>query len=171
LGRARRRAGRRAGRFDLIGLLRAKTGLAFDLPTESQWEYACRAGTTTALNNNKNLVSLSSDPGADEVAWYGANSGSTTHEVGLKRANNWGLYDMHGNVQEFTRDYFWWLSSTAPVTDPVATTVDPNRGTQHPLRGSNFVETPDNIRSADRWTSFEGTQNSAYGFRVMTATN
>lgn len=77
----------------------------YDLPTEEQWEYACRAGTTTALNSGKNLLTswLDTDPNLDEVAWYLGNGGDTTHEVGQKLPNAWGFYDMHGNVAEYTR--------------------------------------------------------------------
>ena len=125
-----------------LGKLRAKTGLAgFDLPTEAQWEYACRAGTTAALNNGKDLSSgggTSSGsvvyqlfngslrringgtgdvcPELDEVGWYKGNSGDTTCWVGRKRPNAWGLYDMHGNVREWCRD--WYGPYEGAATDP-----------------------------------------------------
>ena len=74
----------------------------FSLPTESQWEYACRAGTTTAFNNGKNLSASSeeSEKMIEEVAWS-VNCSIYKHTVGLKKPNNWGLYDMHGNVYEW----------------------------------------------------------------------
>jgi formylglycine-generating enzyme required for sulfatase activity len=93
---------------DFLSKLNARNdGYTYRLPTEAEWEYAARAGTTGAP------VSL------DEVAWYGANSGDETHPVGQKKPNAWGLYDMLGNVREwvednYTRDYY----SNSPVADP-----------------------------------------------------
>lgn len=82
-------------------------GWRFDLPTEAQWEYACRAGSATALNSGKNLqAKTGEDPGLDEVAWYEANSGEATHPVARKKPNAWGFYDMHGNLWEWCRDCY-----------------------------------------------------------------
>ncbi len=77
-------------------------GYRFDLPTEEQWEYACRAGTTTAYNNGRNITDKFGDcPNLDEIAWYISNSGGKTHSVGQKKPNAWGIYDMLGNVKEW----------------------------------------------------------------------
>ena len=84
-----------------LGLLRAKSKLMFDLPSSEQWEYACRAGTTTLFNNGSNA-----DTALDELGWYNGNAGGSTREVGLLKPNAWGLYDMHGNVAEFCLDWF-----------------------------------------------------------------
>ncbi|MBR5978451.1 MAG: SUMF1/EgtB/PvdO family nonheme iron enzyme, partial [Verrucomicrobia bacterium] len=90
---------------------RLPRGYGYTLPTEEQWEYACRAGTTTALNSGKNLSGEWECPEMDEVGWYYCNSNDTTHPVGQKLPNAWGLYDMHGNVEEFCldedKDPFW----------------------------------------------------------------
>lgn len=86
-----------------VGLLQLKTGLHFDLPTEAQWEYACRAGTTTTYYWGDSI------DGA--YAWYDENSNSTTHEVGTREPNAFGLYDMSGNVWEWCLDRFGNLSS------------------------------------------------------------
>ncbi|MBR0068601.1 MAG: formylglycine-generating enzyme family protein [Kiritimatiellae bacterium] len=108
-----------------MGKLRARTGLTFDLPTEAQWEYTCRAGTDSALNNGKNLTNTQTDSAVAEVARYGSNNndgkgGYSQHtEVGSYRPNAWGFYDMHGNVAEWCLD--WWTDnlSVSSVTDPV----------------------------------------------------
>ena len=85
----------------------AAEGGKFSLPTEAQWEYACRAGTTTALNNGTNLTSeTDAYPNLDEVAWYRENSSGTTHPGGLKKANAWGLHDMHSNLWEWCADWY-----------------------------------------------------------------
>jgi formylglycine-generating enzyme required for sulfatase activity len=110
-----------------MGRLRAKTELTtLDLPTEAQWENACRAGTTTALNSGKNLTSTSSDPNMDEVGRYWYNGGSDytqggdttvgTARVGSYLPNGWGLYDMHGNVWEWCLDWYGLYPGT--VVDP-----------------------------------------------------
>ena len=116
-----------------IGQLRTRTRVdTFDYATDAQWEFACRAGTTSDVNTGLNLTNKTADVRMDEVAWYKANSFNEhtgalgTHEVGLKRPNAWGLYDMHGNVWEYTLDYFSQNTSTAlyysdgsPVVAPV----------------------------------------------------
>ena len=110
-------------------------GYQFDLPTEAQWEYACRAGTTTALNNGKDLTSDWGEcSNLNEVAWYTKNSGGKTHEVGQKRANAWGLYDMHGNVWEWCRDWYGAYPGIS-VTDPVG----PSSGSDRVMRGGRWA--------------------------------
>jgi formylglycine-generating enzyme required for sulfatase activity len=101
----------------------------FDLPTEAQWEFACRAKTTTAFNNGKNLESIGRYPSAnlENIAWYlntadGSASGLTTHVVGMKAPNAWGLYDMHGNVAEFCLDAAYFTNINP---DGLAELVDP----------------------------------------------
>lgn len=95
-----------------IGKLRSKTGLPeLDLPTEAQWEYACRAGSTSTYNLGDSTEAL------DLAGWYSGNADSKTHPAGQKLPNNWGLYDMHGNVREWCLD--WYDSSALSGTDPV----------------------------------------------------
>jgi formylglycine-generating enzyme required for sulfatase activity len=120
--------------ISFMGKLRAKTGLStLDLPTESQWEYACRAGITTALNTGYNLAGLYSDPHKDVLGRYRFNGGLVSHnthpssscttdngtaKVGCYLPNAWGLYDMHGNVSEWCLDY-WYDSYLGTVNDPL----------------------------------------------------
>ena len=140
-----------------MGKLQEKTGLTFDLPTEAQWEYACRAGTTTALNSGKNLTSISSDANMAEVGRHMYNGGLGysqncdptygTAKVGSYLPNAWGLYDMHGNVYEWCLD--WWgesTSSTAAETDPVG----PNVGSSRVFRGGGLGSYSRYCRSAYR---------------------
>ena len=88
-----------------VGLLQVRTGFKFDLPTEAQWEYACRAGTTTLYSYGDSVNG--------EYMWYKDNSSNETKEVGTRLSNAWGLYDMHGNVGEWCLDsndgdgYYW----------------------------------------------------------------
>lgn len=109
---------------------------SLDLPTEAMWEYACRAGTSTATYAGNLTVSSSdasaSDPVLDEIAWYSANSGGVTHPVGLKKPNGWGFYDMLGNVGEFVLDE--WVNSGAMSADAVIDPLGPESGGQYPLR-------------------------------------
>ena len=159
-----------------LGVLRAKTGLTFDLPTEAQWEYACRAGTKTALNSKKNLTDEYECPNIDEVGRYWYNSGSDgssdadtssgTNTVGSYKPNHWGLYDMHGNVWELCLD--WWLDSdysAEAVTDPTGSAS----GRGRVMRGGSRIDPAYGCRSAYRGIYAPWRQDSHIGFRLVTA--
>jgi len=145
-----------------FGRLQQRTGLMLDLPTEAEWEYACRAGTTTALNSGKNLTSEDGNcANLNEVAWYGVNSGDTTHPVGLKKPNAWGLYDMHGNVCEWCLDWYGDCPDAA-VTDPQGAESGGGRA----LRGGDWYDYAQYCRSANRGYGIPSREINLIGFRV-----
>jgi formylglycine-generating enzyme required for sulfatase activity len=115
---------------DFCTKLSGLTKRAVQLPTEAQWEYACRAGTTTAYHSGNAISDLA------KVGWYGANSGGKPHPGGELAPNSWGVYDMHGNVREFTRDLF----SDAPLPDATDPT-GPKEGDpkNHVVRGAAYT--------------------------------
>ena len=157
-----------------MGKLQEKTGLTFDLPTEAQWEYACRAGTTTALNSGKNLTNTEQDAAMNEVGRYWYNGGSDysqncsptygTARMGSYLQNAWGLYDMHGNVWEWTLD--WWGASTSSSTDET-NPIGPNTGSYRVIRGGSWDSGAYNCRSASRVTGNPSNISSHVGFRVL----
>ena len=127
-------------------------GYRFAIPTEEQWEYACRAGTSTALNNGKDLTQGEFFcPNLAEVAWFQMNSGERKRDAGLLRPNAWGLYDMHGNVWE-------WCVCTTPADDgPLSGRI---------LRGGSWYDPPRFCRSAMRRWLDEDRGGPDIGFRV-----
>ena len=135
-----------------LGKLRARTGLDFDLPTEAQWEYACRAGTTTTYSYGN------SDSG--NYMWYASNSLSQTHEVGTKSPNPWGLYDMHGNVWEWCLDQY--ASSLAGGTDPKGS----SSGSYRVLRGGGWYNNAPGCTSSLRYSYTPSNEYYNFGFRL-----
>ena len=153
-----------------LGKLRAKTGQTFDLPTEAQWEYACRAGTTTALNTGKNLTSEKRDSAMDEAGRYdynqkdGKGGYSSSHtKVGSYLPNAWGLYDMHGNVYEWCLDWYKSDLGSSAVTDPKG----PNSGSPRVVRGGCWSSSASGCRSAYRSIYNPSNGGSYAGFRVV----
>ncbi len=139
---------------------RLPQGYKYTLPTEAQWEYACRAETTTALNNGKNLSNTTSCPEMDEVGWYAGNA-SSTYPVGWKKPNTWGFYDMHGNVWEWCLDWYGDYP-TSSVTDPKGA----GTGSYRVYRGGSWRYSADYCRSAHRDFDYAGESNNSNGFRV-----
>ena len=151
-----------------FGILRTKTQMTFDLPTEAQWEFACRAGTTTALNSGKNL---SDEYECDEMAEVGRyyynrsdeKGGYSQHTtVGSYLPNAWGLYDMHGNVLEWCLD--WYASYDGDATDPKGG----EEGSYRVLRGGGWGYSAGDCRSAYRGSLLHPEFGNYYGgFRVV----
>jgi len=130
---------------------------SFRLPTEAEWEYACRAGSTTRFCFGD------SDSNLGDYAWYTANSGSKTHPVGEKKANEWGLYDMHGNVWEWCGDWYADKYGAGSAKNPQGA----SSGECRVLRGGSWNGDPHRCRSADRGRSDPTGTNNGSGFRVV----
>jgi formylglycine-generating enzyme required for sulfatase activity len=129
---------------------RLPVGYAYQLPTEAQWEYACRAGTTTPYAGD-----------LEEMSWYDKNSAGTTHPVGQKKPNAWGLYDMHGNVRQWCADKYGPYPS-GPVTDPLGT-----KGKYRVERGGSWFLDARHCRSAARYSAVPGGIGGSSGIFAM----
>ncbi len=126
------------------------------LPTEAEWEYACRAGSATKY-------SFGNDEGRlGEYAWYYSNSGRKTHPVGQKKQNAWGLYDMHGNVWEWCSD---WYDKDYYSNSPSRNPKGPTNGQYRVLRGGSWNNNANNARAANRNNNTPTNTNNNNGFR------
>jgi formylglycine-generating enzyme required for sulfatase activity len=125
----------------------------YRLPTEAEWEYACRAGTTTPYSSGISV---------DGAGWYYSNSRSTTYPVGTKQANEWGLYDMHGNVYEWCWDWYGGYG-TAAQTDPLGAVS----GADRVERGGSWGNFGWNLRSAYRIYGNPSSGDYFLGFRLV----
>jgi formylglycine-generating enzyme required for sulfatase activity len=144
-----------------------KAGRIYRLPTEAEWEYACRAGSKTAYSFGANSKSLG------DYAWFAGNSGrqtppvsekkttNQTHPVGGKKANKWGLYDMHGNVLEWCSDWVGEYPKDA-VSDPSG----PSEGSSRVLRNGGWNDVAAGCRSAFRVGNGPSKRFPNIGFRV-----
>jgi len=142
---------------------RLPAGYTYSLPTEAQWEYACRAGTTTATAFGDSLSSRDANFDGDDP-YGGASKGpdlNRTTAVGSYLPNAWGFYDMHGNVHEWCHDWYEDYPGGS-VTDPVG----PSSGTSRVLRGGGWLDFGRNCRSADRLGYGPGVRGSFLGFRL-----
>ncbi|MCL2523949.1 MAG: formylglycine-generating enzyme family protein [Betaproteobacteria bacterium] len=133
----------------------------YRLPTEAEWEYAARAGTSSAYSFGDDANALSG------YAWYWGNSGKTTHPVGQKQPNPWGLYDVHGNIREWVQDC-WSDNYQGAPTDGSA--VDGNDCKWRVLRGGSLFSDPSFARSAYRDAGFPSLRNNGYGLRIAART-
>jgi formylglycine-generating enzyme required for sulfatase activity len=130
----------------------------FRLPTEAEWEWACRAGTRTRF------CSGDADEGLADYAWFGANSGSATHPVGEKRPNAWGLHDLHGNVWEWCGD---WYGADYYAKGPRYDPTGPATGSDRVLRGGSWGSDTRYCRSSYRYGNYPANGSDNVGFRVV----
>ena len=147
-----------------ISKLNRKEGKGkYRLPTEAEWEYAARAGSTTAFANGViSKTDCSNDPNLDRMGWYCGNAMRKTHPVAQKSPNAWGLYDMHGNVWEWVKD---WKGNYP--TDSVINPSGPARGSDRVSRGGSLFSVANYCRSAKREQGFPGLRNLFLGFRLV----
>jgi len=138
--------------------LSEREGKIFRLPTEAEWEYACRAGSYAKYCFGDNISELG------DYAWYKENSEKVTHNVGTKKANAWGFHDMHGNIWEWCADRY--AENYANVSnDGSACMVRSEKGMV--LRGGAWSAKPDNLRSAVRINLGASSRNYFVGFRLV----
>jgi formylglycine-generating enzyme required for sulfatase activity/5-hydroxyisourate hydrolase-like protein (transthyretin family) len=141
-----------------IKKLNQKTGKLYRLPTEAEWEYAVRGdstGSTTKYASSNNV---------DVVAWYSGNSGSKTHTVGTKQANELGIYDMNGNVWEWCSDWFGSYRSRGQ-SNPLGATS----GSYRVYRGGSWYNLASNCRGETRYRSSPGYRHDILGFRLASS--
>jgi formylglycine-generating enzyme required for sulfatase activity len=130
-------------------------GWAYVLPTESQWEYACRAGTTTAFSWGDDINATQTN--------YNESGLSQTRDVGYYAANPWGFFDMHGNVWEWTAD---WYQAAYPTGNPAVDPSGPASGSHRIKRGGSWLSDGSYLRSARRDGRALGARNLDLGFRI-----
>ncbi len=143
--------------------LSKKENKTYELPTEAEWEYSCRAGTTTAYYFGDDPKDL------DSYAWYQGNSEHHSHPVGGKKPNPWGLYDMSGNVWEWCADGFN-VYEYGYIKDPKYEDAGGRllRGGGRVLRGGSWYDDPSGCRSATRYNEGRGSiRYDFHGFRVV----
>ena len=134
----------------------------YRLPTEAEWEYAYRAGTTTAFYNGGITSCSGSDTNLNLIGWYSGNSSSKTHPAGQKLPNAWGLTDMSGNVWEWCQDWDGAYPSTG-VQDPLETTA----GTMRRYRGGSWISAASYSRAAQRYSFPHNKYDQNLGFRCV----
>ncbi len=141
----------------------------YRLPTEAEWEYAYRAGTSTAFYNGPIAEpSCAGDANLDAIGWYCGNAGGQTHPVAQKAPNAWGLYDMAGNVWEWCWDrYTFDYYDKSPPTDPLG----PDTGSDRIIRGGSWDTPAVSARAAHRRSASPNTAYFTYGFRLVRTAN
>jgi formylglycine-generating enzyme required for sulfatase activity len=145
--------------MDFIARLNAYGQVSYQLPTEAQWEFACRAGQKTTYYWGEEMQ--------DAYCWYDENSEHRPHPVGEKLPNNWGLYDMLGNVWEWCLD---WYDSKYYKRSPHLDPPGPIHGDQRVVRGGSWFGSPFICRSSNRGSYPAGTVKDNLGFRLVIGT-
>ncbi len=138
--------------------LSGKTRKSYRLPTEAEWEYAARGG------NKNSKYTFSGSNTIDDVAWYDSNSSNETHSVGIKQANELGIYDMSGNVWEWCSD---WYGKTYYSDSPANNPTGPSNGSSRVLRGGSWNYFAQNCRVANRYSCTPTISYHFIGFRVI----
>ncbi len=148
---------------EFIRKLNQKEGAdKYRLPTEAEWEYACRAGSATAFpNGGITELNCGRDPNLDSIAWYCGNSNNMIQPVARKKPNIWGLYDMLGNVQEWCQDWFG-----AYPDDEVIDPKGPKEGSYRAMRGGTWYSPARDTRCASRFGSPPHYRFRHIGFRL-----
>ncbi len=148
---------------EFIRMLNAGKEEIYRLPTEAEWEYACRAGSSTSLCNGE-ISELYSDYDSilSEVGWYCGNSGRKSRPVAQKSPNAWGLHDMHGNVSEWCQDWYGEYDSDSR-TDPCG----PKSASGKVVRGGSWLSNAKNCRSASRFSWLPDSRIEFIGFRLV----
>lgn len=144
--------------FEYCRRLSYATGRIYRLPTEAEWEFACRAGMQTQFNYGDE------EEFVVQYAWCLTNSGNHTHPVGEKKPNGWGLYDMHGNVWEWCHD---WYAADYYSHSPKVNPFGPAKGTSRVLRGGSWYSLPNYCRNAGRSNHQPDLRDPLVGFRVV----
>jgi hypothetical protein len=150
---------------DVQAYISALGNAKYRLPTEAEWEYACRANSTTIYSFGNDITHL------EDHAWFGEISSGlwdrsiSSHSVGEKKPNKWGLYDMHGNVYEWCQDWYGrnYYSESPVNVDPTG----PSSGEERVVRGGSFCYYPSSLRSSDRFKMAPDEKSFHVGFRLL----
>jgi formylglycine-generating enzyme len=155
---------------EFVTKLRENDKKAYRLPTEAEWEFCCRAGTTTPFHFGETISTDQANYNGKytyDTGKKGANRQKTT-PVGSFPANAWGLYDMHGNVYQWCQDWYWFWYGNYP--EPIVVDrIDPQgpeKGSNRVVRGGSWYGSPRYCRSADRWADKPGSRSNDCGLRV-----